>query len=425
MMIGMEYLMHNGIETKYVLAIALLLVLLSPLDFACMTNANCPGGEICAGCPTGQNCGGGGVCKQCSTSAECLVKTFEEAIPGQGLVSPWFTIAMAAAMISFLGAGLVYVIGQSFGIEPIKRAGNAEVWQAIASMILIAMLFGAEAFEYSLVEQLETMSSVAGAAIVKPELFQGGQATASIKVNPFEVSYAFLRTVSDCLSSSAKKINQAANPLEFLVNMRLGIIVKIPYIAPTGTPLEPFQFIRNTILKVAKYEYDADEIVWLSIFTYFQMAFLKFIETSMFTLFLPVGIILRAFPPTRGAGAVMMALAIGFYMVYPLTYTLLYVGTPPTLGDCSLTVNETASFKTNTCPLAAGSAASTIGSAQTTASSLEVVMPELESRTTSIKYVSYVYLLISLGVTFIFIRSASGILGADISEVGRSMFRMM
>ena len=421
----MTYLTQDNIGMKYILAIALLLVLLPHLNFACQKNAECPYGEVCVGCPQGQNCNGGGVCQQCATSAECLTKTFEKAVTSNGAVSPWFIIAMTAALISFLGAGLVFVIGKSFGIEQVKRAGNAELWQAIASMILIAMLFGAQAFEYTLVEQLETMSGVAGAAIVKPELFQGGQATASIKVNPFEVSYAFLRKVSDCLATQAATINQAANPLEFIVNMRLGLVIKIPYIAPTGTPFEPFQFIPSNIRKVARYEYDADEIVWLSIFTYLQIAFLKFIETSMFTLFLPIGVILRAFPPTRGAGAVMMALAIGFYMVYPLTYALLYMGTPPTLSGCSLKVDETASFKTDTCPLAAGSAATTIGNAQTTSASLEMAMPKIESGVTSIKYVGYVYLLVSLGVTFIFIRSASGILGADISEVGRSMFRMM
>jgi len=38
---------------------------------------------------------------------------------------------------------------------------------------------------------------------------------------------------------------------------------------------------------------------------------------------------------------------------------------------------------------------------------------------------AWLYMIISLGAAFLFIRSISPLLGADISEIGRSMFKML
>ncbi|MCD6549739.1 hypothetical protein J7K41_03465 [Candidatus Micrarchaeota archaeon] len=45
-------------------------------------------------------------------------------------------------------------------------------------------------------------------------------------------------------------------------------------------------------------------------------------QHTMFSLVLPVGLFLRIFPNTRNAGSLMIAVAIGFYVVFPTTYLL-------------------------------------------------------------------------------------------------------
>jgi hypothetical protein len=177
--------------------------------------------------------------------------------------------------------------------------------------------------------------------------------------------------------------------------------------------------------KVAETEYLGDELSWLTIVLYAQISFLRFIETSMFTVFLPIGILLRAFPPTRGAGAVLIAIAIGFYVVFPMAYTLLYLGSPKTVQGCNMNIPSTTSVEAAACPLSAGTVASTAGEAATSSIDLSTNVPILKSGTSQIKYMAYLYLLISLGTTFIFVRSVSGLLGADISEMGRSMMKLV
>jgi len=387
----------------------------------CMTDADC----VAMQC-SGGFCGdvGGGVCKPCSTSAECVKKTFEKAVPYLGAVSPWFTIAIVAVLIALLGAGIVYSLGHAFNVEPIKRAGTAEIAQAFASLLLILMLFGAEQFEMSLLDQMEKTTGVVTAAMVHPELFHGAQATGEIRMDPFEISYAFLRKLLACAENQLRFVESSSQFDEFIVNFRLQFTVQFPLVK-IPTPAEPLGLIPTFAQRVARDEYLADELTWLMIFLYAQIAVLKFFEMSMFTVFLPIGIILRSFPPTRGAGAVLIAIAIGFYIVYPLVFTILYIGTPPALDGCLVQVPEGTTELQRTCPLAVGSATSQISQAQSASATLEVDMPKVESGASSLKYAAYMYMVVSLGATFLFVRSASSILGADISEIGRSMFRMM
>ncbi|MDD5339913.1 MAG: hypothetical protein PHV13_01550 [Candidatus ainarchaeum sp.] len=53
-----------------------------------------------------------------------------------------------------------------------------------------------------------------------------------------------------------------------------------------------------------------------------QITLLYLVEGTMEKLILPAGLILRFFPPTRDAGAFLIALAIGFYIIFPTTYLI-------------------------------------------------------------------------------------------------------
>ncbi len=53
-----------------------------------------------------------------------------------------------------------------------------------------------------------------------------------------------------------------------------------------------------------------------------QRIILQTIEQIGFTLVLPVGLVLRIIPFTRDAGSFLIAVAFGFYIVFPLTYVM-------------------------------------------------------------------------------------------------------
>ncbi len=53
-----------------------------------------------------------------------------------------------------------------------------------------------------------------------------------------------------------------------------------------------------------------------------QLTLLYFIDGTMKSFFLPAGLVLRFFPPTRDAGAFLIALAFGFQIIFPTTYLI-------------------------------------------------------------------------------------------------------
>ncbi len=53
-----------------------------------------------------------------------------------------------------------------------------------------------------------------------------------------------------------------------------------------------------------------------------QFAILQFSKMYMFHVFLPLGIVFRSLPFTRSVGAALIAVALAFYVVYPLTFLL-------------------------------------------------------------------------------------------------------
>lgn len=53
-----------------------------------------------------------------------------------------------------------------------------------------------------------------------------------------------------------------------------------------------------------------------------QLILMDFVNGTMGAFFLPAGIILRFFPPTREAGVFLIALAIGFQVIFPLVYVI-------------------------------------------------------------------------------------------------------
>jgi hypothetical protein len=334
-----------------------------------------------------------------------------------GLPSPWATLAFIAALVSLVAAGLVLAMGYLLNLQNVRHIGRAELMQAVASLILVALLFGAAWVEQPLVQMLESRTQVIAGSIFRP-----GQ---NLAMNPFDVSYAFLLKLIACSEKNYRSIYSASVSSEFLAATTMSVSTYIPFLKISSSE-DIFRLIPGISERVAENEYMADEFTQLLILLYGQVALFKFIETSMFSIFLPIGILLRAFPPTRGAGAVLIALAIAFYIVLPLTYTILASTAPTVISGCAISVQMTGVTKIQkSCPASPSSAMGMIGQATEGFDTGSAAMAEIKSSSTNIRYFAFLYLIIALGVALIFARSVSPILGADISEIGRSMLRLI
>lgn len=81
-----------------------------------------------------------------------------------------------------------------------------------------------------------------------------------------------------------------------------------------------FSSVLNPI--ISEIQYFIKALTTISISAIVQSSLLTFIASSAVTVLLPVGLILRTFYPTRKTGGFLIAVAIGMYIILPMSYVL-------------------------------------------------------------------------------------------------------
>jgi hypothetical protein len=154
-----------------------------------------------------------------------------------------------------------------------------------------------------------------------------------------------------------------------------------------------------------------------------QSAILEYLRINMLHVFLPVGILLRCFHFTRGAGALMMSLGIGMYFIFPVFFVLLdpgFIASPPPepmamSGQqiyCYATMGNTVSLLNSIQNAGLGSTGG-----------LTVAM---DANDLSKSYVSLIlHPLVSLFLTLVFVRYMMTILGGDTYELTKMVSKMI
>ncbi|MFH1447633.1 MAG: hypothetical protein ABIG39_02110 [Candidatus Micrarchaeota archaeon] len=101
--------------------------------------------------------------------------------------------------------------------------------------------------------------------------------------------------------------------LDFMANFQIASATNPMFIKPMFPGLSAIaQHIRSVIAIIAL----------LSGNLMVQKIGLEIIEQIAFNILLPLGLVMRVFPWTRDAGSFVIAVAFGFYIVFPLTYVM-------------------------------------------------------------------------------------------------------
>jgi hypothetical protein len=104
----------------------------------------------------------------------------------------------------------------------------------------------------------------------------------------------------------------------FSINLILDVLSKLAIdiivveIAPLAG-LSSIVQVLNSIMQM---------LLFLGITVQVERALLQFIDSAALTVFLPIGVVLRSFFATRRLGGTLIALAVGLYLVFPLTIAL-------------------------------------------------------------------------------------------------------
>ncbi len=201
----------------------------------------------------------------------------------------WLELTAQALLLSFMILALMYMIAIGFTINELKFLAQEEFWQLIVTVVMVALLYSTHTFFDSL--------------FASPEFgANGGVQKASIKISQDIISK--LDLIFENVKDQADDAGRESSISVFCSFMGTSV-----YVAACGSyrAITPIYSTSYQVLSIALMEEKSLEIL------------LTIGSKYAFTIFLPLGIFLRTFKFTRGAGGFLIALSIAFYFVLPLT----------------------------------------------------------------------------------------------------------
>lgn len=333
----------------------------------------------------------------------------------------WFSMSMIVVTLIMFCLALLYMASKIFSVPTLDRKIREEFFQLGATIIILLMLAGLDSTGGMFLNTNQylddLMSSMSGYYVV-------GQS--GMGVNTFGVAYVYLISSMDCLrkdfKDAADSVNEKETWMMFAVS---GTAVSVSIPIPIRTIMVGAGLWDEILSDYVK----AEENMWLALAGYFQINLLQWIESSMFAIYLPLGILLRSIPFTRGGGAAIMAIAITTYFFFPFFLAIFYFNGPQLPSTCSVDFTvETAETppEEKKCPLDPTAVASLIEGEKDTNQESAPKIPVLDvSGMSRIKMYTYYYPFLSMLICIIIVRAISQILGGNISDIGRGMVRVI
>jgi hypothetical protein len=236
-------------------------------------------------------------------------------------------VAMVAVLLSFFVASLLYGFGIILNNERLRNYGMAEFLESAASLLmviffLLALQILVNVFYFPAQTESGTTPEQKQVVKIGPFAYLDAklaliQKTANKTFTALATTLYYLSMISSFELSSPGGVAGSSSILQYAQ----------PIISGMGGGLAIYQRFLNTFITpfAELADFTAGAIRAISL----QRALLKFFAVSALMVFLPLGVVLRIFPPTRGAGGMLIAIAFSFFFIFPFTYLIFYLPSGP------------------------------------------------------------------------------------------------
>lgn len=223
----------------------------------------------------------------------------------------WMINGIIAIAIAFVAVGIVYALSNVFNSTELRAWSLNEFWQAFATAIVVLCVFIISNIEIQAMEALgyspsagpvagstNTVIANAHAFLEKTWCYAFGSSAAAIAgysafvgiFRKHELETGKKPTSVLWGVASVRLKNTISDSISGIIGKLFGYIIA-PLTAVIGV-------------------------------TTIQMFVLCAVDAIAMTILLPLGVVLRSIPFCRGIGTAFIAIAIGFYLIYPLTLLL-------------------------------------------------------------------------------------------------------
>lgn len=212
----------------------------------------------------------------------------------------WAPIGLLVVTLSYTLAALLFMLGVALRNDRLRTFGMAEIYEATATALMIVLFGFISAVMFGLL----------------PSLTVG-------TINPFDSALNYIAlTINTTYITNAELFNLGTLAGMYgsisLGTGESGIAgVSVPNIFPAFAFVAEYEFFWPTFLVVA-FMFEA----MLSLYTQFYL--IIFFMYAAIPVFLIPGMIFRALIPTRHLGGMLMAMAIGFYFIMPVLFSVAY-----------------------------------------------------------------------------------------------------
>ena len=225
-----------------------------------------------------------------------------------------YSIAITLVAIMVSVAGIIFGIGYSMDDRRLKELGRAELYQAIINGVIVGSLllaFGTNGIVPSLMNS--SVSNLSYSAC--PPFMQSNKAICFandylVGAYPVTISGKEYPSISEISVGLLLPLATLYTLLSVISSIKLNLDVAVIGFSGALSPL------------LSQMRYVMEAITFAIIGVFVQDILLKFIAATAVPVLLPLGILLRTFYFTRRLGGTIIAIAIGLFAVFPLTYLL-------------------------------------------------------------------------------------------------------
>ena len=223
------------------------------------------------------------------------------------------SVTLIAIMLSV--AGMVLGIGYAIDDRRLKEFGRSEIYQSLINGVIVGTLivaFSTGGFFTILINSITGSASVSASC---DQAMSGNYAICFaynylVGLQPVTINNVAYPTLIDTSMSLLAPVSVLYAGLSLLGSIKLTI----------GVISIGFASMLNPLLTALDYVIEALTAAVVSIEV--QGILLNFIAIVAIPVLLPIGIVLRTVYFTRRLGGAIMAIAIGLFAVFPLTYVM-------------------------------------------------------------------------------------------------------
>jgi len=231
----------------------------------------------------------------------------------------WRTISVAAAALSIIGSAALIMLSRLFALRSLEQVAKTEFVFAASTVLIVIMTLGIIGLAEPRLGGPD--NSLARSLYLLSFGFNCADQSSPAYSAACQISFTEQNTLIDWmklyLATPTKCVQQLMNVLYAL---------EVPIAAMTSVYMEIFMSEHASGFGVKWIEERIMNAT--SSFTFYMYIFYLLVHMLNFIkfyagFFFSIGVVLRAFPPTRGGGAYLMAMAFGLYFVFPISYILI------------------------------------------------------------------------------------------------------